>query len=52
MHYLFEDTRGHRVNRQDARGVFPWTQADYAVLYINQIQREIPDRPRWISSGR
>lgn len=45
MTYLFD---GHswdvRANRQEPIGIFPWTQADYMVVYINQFQREIPDR--------
>ena len=45
MRYLF---RGHswdvRADRQEPIGIFPWTQADYMVVYINQLQREIPNR--------
>jgi 4-amino-4-deoxy-L-arabinose transferase-like glycosyltransferase len=45
MAYLF---KGHswdvRVYHQDPIGVFPWTQADYMVLYINQLQRQIPNQ--------
>ena len=44
MDYLF---KGHswdiRANRQEPIGIFPWTQADYVVVYINQTQRDIPD---------
>lgn len=44
MTYLFRG-RSHdvRVSRQEPIGVFPWTQADYFVVYINQSQRDIPD---------
>ena len=31
------------MSRQEPIGVFPWTQADYFVVYINQSQRNIPD---------
>ena len=45
MTYLFH---GHswdvRADRQEPIGVFPWTQAGYMVVYINQLQREIPNR--------
>ncbi len=44
MNYLF---KGHswdiRAGSQETIGVMPWTQADYVVVYINQLQREIPD---------
>ena len=33
-----------RVYHQDPIGVFPWTQADYMVIYINQLQRQIPNQ--------
>ena len=45
MPYLFKGNSWDvRANRQEAIGIFPWTQADYMVVYINQLQREIPDR--------
>jgi 4-amino-4-deoxy-L-arabinose transferase-like glycosyltransferase len=32
-----------RADSQETIGVMPWTQADYVVVYINQLQRQIPD---------
>jgi len=45
MAYLFKGRSWDvRVYHQDPIGVFPWTQADYMVIYINQVQRQIPNQ--------